>query len=112
MFRLLFLLIVMAAIAAYFTKPERAAHEQAAQATLRQAQDAAASAFDIGGVLNLGLAGLAQDGRYEDFYLASKYTLRVKGRDVMQCWGAFTQVRRTLAPPIASAAATQPSGGE
>ncbi|HVZ99278.1 MAG TPA: hypothetical protein VG841_03065 [Caulobacterales bacterium] len=103
MFRLLLLLIVMAGVGAYFTKPDRAAHERAAEAALRQARDAAASAFDIGGVLNLGVAGLAGEGRYEDFYLASKYTLRVEGRDVMQCWGAFAQVRCMPAAPTAAA---------
>lgn len=103
MFRLLLLLIILAAVGAYFTKPDRAALEAQAEATLQAAQEAAASSLDLGDMLNLGLAGLMQEGRYEDYYLASKYTVIYRDQPLMECWGAFTQVRCTA--PVTSAAA-------
>ncbi|MES1197050.1 MAG: hypothetical protein ABUL55_00350 [Pseudomonadota bacterium] len=106
MFRLLFLLIIAAAVGGYFTKPDRGAHERAAQAALQQARDAAAAAFDIGGVLNLTAANLAQEGKYEDLYIVSKYTLDFQGHEVMQCWGAYEQVRCIPSPALASATTT------
>lgn len=105
MFRILLLLIILAGVGAYFTKPDRAMHEAKAQATLEAAQEAAASSLDLGDMLNLGLAGLMQEGRYEDFYLASKYTVIYRGQPLMECWGAFQQVQ--CSPPVSGGAAEQ-----
>lgn len=95
MFRFLLLLLVIAGVAAYFTKPTEAQHRDAMNATLQQIQDQAASNFDLGGLLQTGLAQLTQDGTYTDYYLASKYAVDVNGRTLAECWGAFGQVRCT-----------------
>lgn len=107
MFRLLLLLLVVAGVGAYFTKPDRAVMEAGARGAMQQARDAAASAFDIGGVLNLSAADFTRDGTYEDYYLVSKYTVNLAGHPVMQCWGAYRQVR--CGPPITGQAATTTS---
>jgi len=98
MFRLLLLLLIIAGVGAYFTKPDRATMEEGARASVQQARDAAASAFDIGGVLNLSAADFTHDGTYEDYYVLSKYTVNLAGHPVMQCWGAYKQVR--CGPPV------------
>ncbi|MES1157389.1 MAG: hypothetical protein ABUL73_06370 [Alphaproteobacteria bacterium] len=107
MFRLLLLLLIAAGVGAYVTKPDRPAMEQGARASLQQARDAAASAFDIGGVLNLSAADLAHDGTYEDYYLVAKYTVNLAGHPVMQCWGAYKQVR--CGPPVTGQAGAAPN---
>jgi len=93
MFRILLLLLVIAGVAAYFTKPTEAQHREAVNATLQQIQEDAASNFDLGGMLETGMAQFTQDGTYTDYYLASRYTVDVDGRAIAECWGAFTQVR-------------------
>lgn len=93
MFRFLMLLLVIAGVAAYFTKPTEAQHREAVNATLQQIQDRAASNLDLGGMLQTGIAQLSQDGVYTDYYLASKYTVEVNGATLAECWGAFSQVR-------------------
>lgn len=99
MFRFLLLLLVIAGVAAYFTKPTEAQHRDAVNATLQQIQEHAASNLDLGGMLQTGIAQLSQDGVYTDYYLASKYTVSVNGDELAECWGAFTQVR--CAPKVA-----------
>jgi hypothetical protein len=81
MFRSLGLLVILAGVAGYFTKPTEAAHREAARAALEQLQqDALAN-------------------------LASRYTVEVNQRPVADCWGAFTQVRCTPAAADMAAAA-------
>jgi len=36
---------------------------------------------------------MAGQGRYETYYLASKYTLDTPGAAYLECWGAFTIVQ-------------------
>ena len=93
MFRFLLLLLVVAGVAGYFTKPTEAQHRHAMNATLQQIQSEAASNLDLGGLLQTGFAQLAQDGTYTDYYVASKYTVDVNGRELAECWGAYGQVR-------------------
>lgn len=93
MFRFLLLLLVIAGVAGYFTKPTEAQHREAVNQTLRQIQEDAASNLDLGGMLQTGLAQLSQDGTYTDYYVASRYVVEVDGRPLADCWGAFTQIR-------------------
>jgi hypothetical protein len=106
MFRLILLLVIIAAVAAYFTKPDAAAHRAAAEATMQAAQNEAASDVNLGDMLELGVASLMQSGVYEDMYLASKYTVRVREQPFIECWGAFTQVRCTMIDEGAEPAAS------
>lgn len=93
MFRFLLLLLVIAGVAGYFTKPTEAQHREAVNATLQEIQEQAASNLDLGGMLETGLAQLSQEGTYTDYYVASNYTVESNGRALAECWGAFTQVR-------------------
>jgi hypothetical protein len=108
MFRSLGLLVVLAGVAGYFTKPTEAQHREAANATLQQLQDAAASNLDLGGMLQTGIAQISQDGTYTDYYVASKYVVTVNERALAECWGAFGQVR---CMPKVGAGEGQPAGG-
>jgi len=92
MFKLLAVL-VLAGIAAYYTKPERADMEAKARAVAeapREGGEGPAGLIDevVGYVKGVA----AGDGRYEDFYLASKYSADLPGSDMVECYGAFTLV--------------------
>jgi hypothetical protein len=102
MFRTLFLLLVLAAIGGYFTKPAEAQHRQAARAVLEQAQEAAISNLDLGALVESSIARFGDEGRYQDYYVASRYTVEVNHRPVADCWGAFGRVR--CAPTVADMA--------
>ncbi len=93
MFRILLLLLVIAGVAGYFTKPSEAQHREAVNQTLQTIQEEAADNLDLGGMLQTGIAQLSQEGTYTDYYVASKYVVEVDGRPLAECWGAFTQVR-------------------
>ncbi len=104
MFRFLFLLLVLAGVAGYFTKPTEAQHREAARAALEQIQHDAISNMDLGGLVESSIARIGDEGRYQDYYLASRYTVEVNERPVADCWGAFTQVRCTPAAADVAAA--------
>lgn len=108
MFRSLLLLLVLAGVAGYFTKPTEAQHRDAVSATLQDLQDAAASNLDLGAMVQTELAQLSQDGTYTDYYVASRYTVSSGDRALADCWGAFTQVRCT--PAVADMAAAAKGG--
>lgn len=97
MFRFLFLLLVLAGVAGYFTKPTEAQHREAVNATLQQIQEQAVSNLDLSAMLQTGVAQLSQDGTYADYYVASRYTVKSGARALADCWGAFGQVRCTPA---------------
>lgn len=90
------LLLVLAGVAAYFTVPAREAHEEAARAFLEGR--APGEARGEGGITLDSVIGyvkgmLAGEGRYENYYLASKFTLDTPGAAYVECWGAFTWVK-------------------
>lgn len=95
--RLLFLLI-LAGAAAYFTVPTQAAHEEAARAYLQQSAETPADAqeqapFSLDSVVDFVTGMMAGQGRYESWYVASKYTLDLPGAAYLECYGAYTVVR-------------------
>jgi hypothetical protein len=104
MFRSLGLLVVLAGIAGYFTKPTEAQHRDAARATLEQIQQDAFSNLDIGALVDSSIARLGDEGRFQDYVVASRYTVEVNQRPIADCWGAFTQVRCTPAAADMAAA--------
>jgi hypothetical protein len=86
MLRLVLLLIVIAGVAAYFTRPDEAALRQGAEAVLSDPQS-------IGeGFENMG-AALLGDRTYDNYYVASRYRVTLDNQPVVQCWGAFQQVK-------------------
>ncbi len=92
----LLLLLILAGVGAYFTVPAREAHEDAARAFLEGR--APGEAQSEGGITLDSVIGyvrgmLAGEGKYENFYLASKFTLDTPGAAYVECWGAFTLVQ-------------------
>lgn len=100
--RLLLLLIVIG-VAAYFTVPTREAHEEAARAFLQGHEPAAEQqGVTLDSVIGYVKGMLAGEGRYENYYLVSKYTLDTPGASYVECYGAFTIVRCSeVAPGVA-----------
>jgi hypothetical protein len=95
--RLLLLLIIIG-VAAYFTTPTRAAHEEAARAFLaEQAQlppEAEQQAgISLDSVVDYVTGMFAGQGRYENYYVMSKFTIDMPGASYLECYGAFTVVR-------------------
>lgn len=94
------LILILIGVAAYFTVPTEAKQSEAAHAFLEgrepgEAQQGVTLESMVGYVKGM----LAGDGRYENFYLASKYTLDVPGAAYIECWGGFTLVQcREVAP--------------
>lgn len=89
MFKLIGLLVVIAAVA-FFTKPNAETMRTAANAQLQQVTSDAAENVDVGGAL-AGAVAQASEGRYEDLYVVAKYTVPASGDPLVTCWGAFTQ---------------------
>lgn len=96
--RFLLLLIILGA-AAYFTVPAREAHEEAARAFMEsQAQEQtsevqAQTGISLDSALDFFTGMMAGQGRYETYYVASKFTVDMPGAAYLECWGAFTQVQ-------------------
>ncbi len=102
----LLLLLILAGVGAYFTVPTQAQHEEAAQAYLREQAGAPASegggersGFSLDSVVDFVTGMVAGAGRYESFYLVSKYTLDLPGANYLECYGAYTLVRCSEASP-------------
>lgn len=80
------LLLVIAGVAGYFTKPEEAVMREAANAVLSDPQSVSQGFESLG-------ATLAGDRAYSNYYVAAKYNVTLDGQPVVTCWGAFTQVQ-------------------
>jgi hypothetical protein len=96
--RLLLLMLIVAA-AAYYTNPPREKFEaearaaiqaQAAQNVSPAADDSNISLDDVVGYVKGMMAG---QGKYENYYLAGRYTIDMPGADYLECYGAFTVVK-------------------
>lgn len=104
MLRFLLLLVALVAVAAYFTKPTEAQHREAARATLEQLQQQAFAEVNLDALVETSLARFGDEGRFQDYAVASRYTVEVNDRAIADCWGAFTQVRCTPAAADVAAA--------
>lgn len=80
------LLLIIAGVAGYFTKPEEAAMREAADAVLSDPQNVSEGFESLG-------ATIAGDRTYSNYYVAAKYGVTLDGQAVVTCWGAFTQVQ-------------------
>lgn len=101
--RLLLLLILIGA-AAYLTVPTRAAHEEAARAFLQghePGQEQADDGLSLEDVIGYAKGMFAGQGRYENFYVVSKYSVDMPGASYLECYGAFTMVRCSEVAPAA-----------
>jgi hypothetical protein len=96
--RLLLLLIVVG-VAAYFTAPARDAHEDAARAFLQASAQADTAEVErqtgvsLDSIVDFATGFMAGQGRYETYFLASKFTVDAPGSAYVECWGAFTIVQ-------------------
>lgn len=91
------LLLLLAGVGAYFTVPAQSAHEAAARAYLEGGTPGEPAANGGGITLESVVAHakgmLAGQGRYENYYLVSKYTVDMPGAAYLECYGAFTLVK-------------------
>lgn len=95
--RFLILLIIIAAVAGYFTRPDESKMRDAANAVLGNPSDISQGVQGIG-------ATLAGDRSYDNYYVAAKYTVTLNNDPVVTCWGAFTQVQCNRAQSSSSSA--------
>lgn len=86
MLRLVLLLLIIAGVAGYFTKPDEAALRAGADAVLSEPQTISEGLENIG-------ASVVGDRQFDDYYVASRYTVTFDNQPVVQCWGAFQQVK-------------------
>ena len=86
--RLILLLLIIAGVAGYFTRPDEPTMREAANAVLRDPQNISEGIESAG-------ATLAGARHYTNYYVAAKYEVNVGDDTVVGCWGAFTQVRCT-----------------
>jgi len=99
MFRFLFLLVGIGVVA-YLTNPAQSAFEAKAEPLVKGAavvESPEASLIDKAEAYVKGM--LAGEGRYENFFLASKYTVDMPGADYVECYGAFTLIQCSVATP-------------
>jgi hypothetical protein len=98
--RLLLLLLIAAAVA-YFTVPTREAHEAAARAFLQDHQPVptTGSALSVEQLVGYAKGLLAGQGRYESYYLLSRYSVDMPGAAYLECYGAYTLVRCSEVAP-------------
>ncbi len=88
MIRLIVLLLIVAGVAGYFTRPDEAAMRSAADAVLGDPQS-------IGEGLEGVATAIAGDRTYSNYYVGAKYDVTLDGTPVVSCIGAFTQVQCT-----------------
>lgn len=77
MFRIVILLLIIAAVAGYFTRPSQAALEAAANAEMNVLEN-------IGNTL-LG------ERAFSDYYVATRYVVTLNDETLVQCWGVYQQ---------------------
>jgi hypothetical protein len=96
----LLLLLILIGVGAYFTVPNEAAQSEAAHAFLEgRAPGEESQGLSLDNMVGYVKGMLAGEGRYENFYLASKYTMDLPGPAYIECWGGFTVVQCREAAP-------------
>lgn len=93
--RLILLLLIIAAVAGYFTRPDEPTMREAANAVLRDPQNISEGLESAG-------AAIAGDRLYTNYYVAAKYDVTLGGDPLVNCWGGFTQVQCTRARAAAN----------
>lgn len=89
--RMLLILLLLAALGAggFLTRPDEKAHEANAEKQLSSTR----GGFDIGELIADKVFGASsKDSRkFEDLFVATKYTVRADDAVIMECWGVFAQ---------------------
>ena len=96
MLRLVLLLLVVAGVAGFFTRPQEPTLREAADAVLSDPQN-------LGQVIEGGMATLAGNREFSDYYVVTRYVVTVDNEPVVTCWGAFTQTQCSRASDEAPA---------
>ncbi len=86
MLRLVLVLVVIAAIAAFFTRPTETQLREVADALLSEPQSISQGLESIG-------ATIAGNRTFSDYLVATRYVVTLDNSPVVDCWGAFTQVQ-------------------
>lgn len=90
MMRLVLLLVVIAGVAAFFTRPDEPKMREAADAVLSDPQDISQGIESVG-------AAIAGNRSFDNYYVVARYNVSLDNNPVVTCWGAFTQVQCTRA---------------
>lgn len=94
--RWILLLIVIAGVAGFFTRPDEAKMRESAEALLSDPQTISEGFESIG-------AAIAGNRTYDNYYVVSRYTVSLESEPVVTCWGAFTQVQCSRAQQASTA---------
>jgi hypothetical protein len=95
----LLLLLILVGVGAFMTVPAREAHEDAARAFMETEAQEETTAVEqntgvsLDSVVDFVTGMVAGQGRYENYYVASKFTADMPGAAYLECWGAFTLVQ-------------------
>lgn len=93
------LLLILVGAGAYFTVPARDAHEAALRtfmaAQAREDTEAVKqqTGISLDSIVDFATGMIAGQGRYENYVVASKFTVDAPGSAYIECWGAFTLVQ-------------------
>ena len=82
----LIILIILAGIGGYFTRPDEAKMREAANALLSNPGNISQGVESIG-------ASLAGERSYDNYYVGARYRVILNNDPVVTCYGAFTQVQ-------------------
>lgn len=86
MLRIVLLLVVIAGVAGYFTRPQEPAMRDAADAVLRDVNSG-------GDLVDAAQALIVGDRQFSDYYVVTKYVVSAGDDVLVDCWGAFTQTQ-------------------
>lgn len=92
MLRILLLLIIVGGVAGYFTNPKADAYVEPARAAIGDVGEAQLNSGDVIGAVQSGVAHVAGEGAYTNYYVASSYSLPDAEHPTVTCYGAFTKV--------------------
>jgi hypothetical protein len=98
----LIVLIIIAGIAGYFTRPDEAKMRDAANHLLSNPSNISQGVEGVG-------ATLAGNRTYDNYYVGAKYTVTLDNSPVVTCWGAFTQVQCSRASSSSSSSSSPSS---
>lgn len=86
MFRIIILVLIIAGVAAYFTRPQAPAMEAAANEVLSSPGNLEQGLQGIG-------AAVAGNRAFTDYFVATRYVVTLNDRVLVTCWGAFQQTQ-------------------
>jgi hypothetical protein len=86
MIRIIVLLLIVAGVAGYFTRPDEPTMRTAAEAVLQDPSTLGELMEGVG-------AAVAGQRQFNDYYVVTKYVVNIGDEPVVECWGAFTQTQ-------------------